>query len=151
MPDEIYNLAAQTHVTRSFEIPELTMQVNGVGPLKLFDSIRLCGLARHAKVYQASTSEMFGQVDTGAHNESTTFAPTSPYGSAKLMAHHTAINYRKAYGMFIACGILFNHESPRRGEKRQFKQKLQNKTDLQLVPSYRGESATQWLKFLSEL
>jgi GDPmannose 4,6-dehydratase len=96
-------------------MPELTMEINGIRPLKLFESVRLC-LASQVKVYHASTSDMFGKSENGSQNENTPFAPTLPYGSAKLMAHPTAINYREAYGMFISCGILFNHESPRRGE-----------------------------------
>ena len=114
-PDEIYNLGAQSHVRISFELPQFTAQVNGLGVLNLLTSVRLA--APGAKVYQASSSEMFGDsVDPdNFQRETTPMTPVSPYGCAKLYGYHIVRNYRKAYGMFAANGILFNHESPRRG------------------------------------
>lgn len=112
-PHEIYNLAAQSHVGKSFEIPELTTQVTGVAFLKLLEAVRKSGF--NSKIYQASTSELFGNSTEKTQNEQTSFVPVSPYGCAKLYAHHVARNYREAYNMFVCCGILFNHESPRRG------------------------------------
>ena len=114
-PDEIYNLGAQSHVRISFELPQFTAQVNGLGVLNLLTSVRLA--APGAKVYQASSSEMFGDsVDPdNFQRESTPMTPVSPYGCAKLYGYHIVRNYRKAYGLFAANGILFNHESPRRG------------------------------------
>ena len=114
-PDEIYNLGAQSHVRVSFELPQFTAQVNGLGVLNLLTSVRLA--APGAKVYQASSSEMFGDsVDPdNFQRETTPMTPVSPYGCAKLYGYHIVRNYRKAYGMFAANGILFNHESPRRG------------------------------------
>lgn len=113
-PDEIYNLAAQSHVRVSFDVPEFTADVTGLGALRLLEAARAeCPTARF---YQASSSEMFGNPGVMPQNERTPFAPQSPYAIAKVFAHHTAQRYRDAYGMFVACGILFNHESPRRGE-----------------------------------
>lgn len=112
-PDEVYNLAAQSHVRVSFEIPEYTGDATGMGALRLFEALRSAG--SKARVYQASSSEMFGN-ESGPQNELTPFRPRSPYGCAKVFAHNCAVNYRESYGMFIACGILFNHESTRRGE-----------------------------------
>lgn len=112
-PHEIYNLAAQSHVKVSFEIPEYTADATGMGALKLFEAVR--GLGLKARIYQASSSEMFGN-EPAPQNEQTPLRPRSPYGCAKVFAHNCAVNYRESYGMFIACGILFNHESPRRGE-----------------------------------
>lgn len=112
-PDEVYNLAAQSQVLRSFEIPEYTMQVNGVGVLRLLEAIRILGLK--VKIYQASTSEMFGKTKEFPQTEKTSFYPRSPYGISKLYAYWLTVNYREAYGMFISNGILFNHESSRRG------------------------------------
>lgn len=114
-PTEIYNLAAQSHVSRSFTLPGLTLATNGQGPIDLFECVRLAGLEKSAKIYQASSSEMFGN-RAGPLNEDTPFQPVSPYGSAKLVAHWAVAHYRQAYGMFIVGGISFNHESPRRGE-----------------------------------
>lgn len=112
-PHEIYNLAAQSHVKVSFEIPEYTADATGMGALKLFEVVR--GLGLKARIYQASSSEMFGN-EPAPQNEMTPLRPRSPYGCAKVFAHNCAVNYRESYGMFISCGILFNHESERRGE-----------------------------------
>jgi GDPmannose 4,6-dehydratase len=116
-PDEIYNLAAQSHVQVSFETAEYTANADGIGTLRLLEAIRLLGFAGTTKFYQASTSEMFGLVNgTSPLNEQSPFYPRSPYGVAKLYAHWMTINYREAYNIFASNGILFNHESPRRGE-----------------------------------
>jgi GDPmannose 4,6-dehydratase len=115
-PDEIYNLAAQSHVMVSFETPEYTANADAVGALRILEAIRLLGLEKKTKFYQASTSEMFGLTDGKALNEGSPFYPRSPYGAAKVYAHWITVNYREAYGIFAASGILFNHESPRRGE-----------------------------------
>jgi len=115
-PDEIYNLAAQSHVMVSFETPEYTANADAVGALRLLEAIRLLGLEKKTKFYQASTSEMFGLTDGKMLNEESKFYPRSPYGAAKVYAHWITVNYREAYGIFAASGILFNHESPRRGE-----------------------------------
>jgi len=116
-PDEIYNLAAQSHVQVSFETAEYTSNADGTGTLRLLEAIRLLGLEKKTKFYQASTSEMFGlALDKKPLNEESRFYPRSPYGAAKLYAHWVTINYREAYGIFASSGILFNHESPRRGE-----------------------------------
>lgn len=114
-PDEIYNLAAQSHVKVSFEEPEYTANSDGVGCLKILEMIRLLGLEKKTKFYQASTSEMFGDAKHSPQNEKTPFAPVSPYGVAKLYAYWITKSYRQAYGIFAVNGILFNHESPRRG------------------------------------
>ena len=114
-PDEIYNLAAQSHVKVSFETPEYTGNSDGLGTLRILEAIRLLGLEKKTKFYQASTSEMFGATPP-PQNEETPFYPRSPYGAAKLYAYWITKNYREAYGMFAVSGILFNHESPRRGE-----------------------------------
>jgi GDPmannose 4,6-dehydratase len=113
-PDEVYNLAAQSNVGVSFQMPELTMEVTGLGARRVFEAVRKC--ARNARVYQASSSEMFGEAQESPQRETTAFHPRSPYAAAKVFAHHTAVHYREAYGMFISCGILFNHESERRPE-----------------------------------
>jgi GDPmannose 4,6-dehydratase len=113
-PDEIYNLAAQSHVKVSFEMPEYTGNVTAMGVLRVLDAVRELGLP--ARVYQAGSSEMFGLVQHPVQSESTPFYPRSPYGVAKVYAHWMAVNYRESYGMFVCNGILFNHESPRRGE-----------------------------------
>jgi len=115
-PDEIYNLAAQSHVGVSFETPEYTANADGLGTLRLLEAIRILDLVDKVKFYQASTSEMFGQVSEAKQNEASVFHPRSPYGVAKLYAYWITVNYRDAYGMFATNGILFNHESPRRGE-----------------------------------
>lgn len=116
-PDEIYNLAAQSHVQVSFETAEYTSNADGTGAVRLLEAIRLLGLEKKTRFYQASTSEMFGLAEnTEPLNENSRFYPRSPYGAAKLYAHWITVNYREAYGIFASSGILFNHESPRRGE-----------------------------------
>ena len=115
-PHEVYNLAAQSHVGISFEMAGYTSEVTALGPLHLLEAIRLAGLQHSCRFYQASTSEMFGLIQAAVQNESTPFYPRSPYACAKLFAHSITRNYREAYGMFAVSGILFNHESPRRGE-----------------------------------
>ena len=116
LPDEIYNLGAQSHVSVSFETPEYTSNCNALGPLRILDAVRLLGLEKKTKIYQASTSELFGLAKEVPQNEKTSFHPRSPYAVAKLYAYWITINYREAYGMFACNGILFNHESKRRGE-----------------------------------
>jgi len=115
-PNEIYNLAAQSHVAVSFESPEYTAQVDALGPLRILEAIRILDLIDHTKVYQASTSELYGKVIETPQSEKTPFYPRSPYGVAKLYAYWITINYRESYGIFACNGILFNHESPKRGE-----------------------------------
>ena len=115
-PDEIYNLGAQSHVAVSFEAPEYTADVDALGTLRLLEAIRFCGLEKETRFYQASTSELYGQVQDIPQTEKTPFYPRSPYAVAKLYAFWICINYREAYGLFACNGILFNHESPRRGE-----------------------------------
>ena len=115
-PDEIYNLAAQSHVQVSFETPEYTANADALGTLRLLEAIRLLGLEKKTKFYQASTSELFGIVQEIPQKETTPFYPRSPYGVAKLYAYWITVNYREAYGIFACNGILFNHASPRRGE-----------------------------------
>ena len=115
-PDEIYNLAAQSHVQVSFETPEYTANADALGTLRLLEAIRILGLEKATKFYQASTSELYGLVQQVPQSESTPFYPRSPYGVAKLYAFWTVVNYREAYGMHASNGILFNHESPLRGE-----------------------------------
>jgi GDPmannose 4,6-dehydratase len=115
-PDEIYNLAAQSHVKVSFEMPEYTGQVDALGTLRILEAIRGAGLTRKTKFYQASTSELYGLVREIPQTETTPFYPRSPYGVAKLYAYWSTVNYREAYGMYACNGILFNHESPLRGE-----------------------------------
>ncbi|KAF9045424.1 GDP-mannose 4,6-dehydratase [Panaeolus papilionaceus] len=114
-PTEVYNLGAQSHVKVSFEMAEYTGDVDGLGTLRLLDAIRTCGLEKHIRFYQASTSELYGKVVETPQSETTPFYPRSPYGCAKLYAYWIVVNYREAYGMFACNGILFNHESPRRG------------------------------------
>ena len=115
-PDEIYNLGAQSHVKVSFETPEYTGNSDALGTLRLLEAIRILGLEKKTRFYQASTSEMFGLVQETPQRETTPFRPRSPYAAAKVYAHWITVNYREAYGMFAASGILFNHESPLRGE-----------------------------------
>jgi GDPmannose 4,6-dehydratase len=115
-PDEIYNLAAQSHVKVSFEIPLYTADVDAMGTLRIIESVRTLGLDKKTKIYQASTSELYGLVQEIPQKETTPFYPRSPYGVAKLYAYWISKNYRESYGMWISNGILFNHESPRRGE-----------------------------------
>lgn len=115
-PDEIYNLAAQSHVMVSFETPEYTANVDGLGTLRLLEAIRILNLSAKTRFYQASTSEIFGKVQEKPQRETTPFYPRSPYGAAKLYAYWITVNYREAYGIYACNGILFNHESPIRGE-----------------------------------
>ena len=115
-PDEIYNLAAQSHVAVSFETPEYTANSDAVGTLRVLEAIRILGLEKRTRFYQASTSEMFGKVQEIPQRETTPFYPRSPYGAAKVYAHWITVNYREAYGLYACSGILFNHESPMRGE-----------------------------------
>jgi GDPmannose 4,6-dehydratase len=115
-PDEIYNLAAQSHVAVSFETPEYTANADALGTLRLLEALRILGLMKKTRFYQASTSEMFGKVQEVPQKETTPFYPRSPYGAAKVYAHWITVNYREAYGMYACNGILFNHESPIRGE-----------------------------------
>ena len=115
-PDEIYNLGAQSHVQVSFETPEYTAQADAVGTLRILEALRILGIEKQVRFYQASSSELFGKVQQIPQDESTPFHPRSPYGVAKLYAYWITVNYREAYGIFACNGILFNHESPRRGE-----------------------------------
>ena len=115
-PDEIYNLGAQSHVKVSFEVPEYTADVDAVGTLRILEAVRLLGMEDRVRIYQASTSELYGLVQETPQKESTPFYPRSPYGVAKLYGYWITKNYREAYGMYACTGILFNHESPRRGE-----------------------------------
>src|SRR5438045_3398512 len=115
-PDEVYNLGAQSHVAVSFESPEYTADVDAMGTLRLLEAIRLLGLSKKTRFYQASTSELYGLAQESPQRESTPFYPRSPYGVAKLYAYWITVNYRESYGMYACNGILFNHESPRRGE-----------------------------------
>ena len=115
-PDEIYNLAAMSHVHVSFEIPEYTANADGLGTLRLLEAIRLLGMEKKTRIYQASTSELYGKVQEVPQNEKTPFYPRSPYAVAKMYAYWITVNYREAYGIFACNGILFNHESPIRGE-----------------------------------
>ena len=115
-PDEIYNLGAMSHVQVSFEEPEYAANTDGIGTLRILEAIRILGLEKKTRIYQASTSELYGKVQCVPQNEETPFYPRSPYGVAKLYAYWITVNYREAYGMYACNGILFNHESPRRGE-----------------------------------
>ena len=115
-PDEVYNLGAQSHVAVSFEIPEYTADVDALGTLRLLEGIRFLGMEKKVKFYQASTSELYGDVRESPQSETTPFYPRSPYAVAKMYAYWIVVNYREAYGMYACNGILFNHESPRRGE-----------------------------------
>ena len=115
-PSEIYNLAAQTHVHVSFETPEYTANADALGTLRMLEAIRILGKEKKARFYQASTSELYGNATESPQSETTPFRPRSPYGSAKLYAFWIAVNYREAYGVHASNGILFNHESPTRGE-----------------------------------
>jgi GDPmannose 4,6-dehydratase len=115
-PDEIYNMAAMSHVHVSFETAEYTGNADGLGMLRILEAVKMLGLSAHTRIYQASTSELFGKVQAVPQNESTPFYPRSPYAVAKLYAYWIAVNYREAYSMFVSNGILFNHESPKRGE-----------------------------------
>ena len=116
LPDEIYNLGAQSHVQVSFDSPEYTAQTDAIGPLRILEAVRILNLAKKTKIYQASTSELYGLIQESPQSEVTPFYPRSPYGVAKLYAYWITVNYRESYDMFACNGILFNHESPRRGE-----------------------------------
>jgi GDPmannose 4,6-dehydratase len=116
-PDEVYNLGALSSVARSWSQPELTAEITGLGTLRLLEAIRLAGLAGRVRFYQASSSEMFGRALTSPQDETTPFWPVHPYAMAKVFAHHTTVNFREVHGMFAVAGIVFNHESPRRGEE----------------------------------
>ena len=115
-PEEVYNLGAQSHVAVSFEAPEYTADVDALGTLRLLEAIRLLGMEKTVKFYQASTSELYGEVQEIPQKETTPFYPRSPYAVAKMYAYWIVVNYRESYGMYACNGILFNHESPRRGE-----------------------------------
>ena len=115
-PDEIYNLGAQSHVQVSFEVPEYTADADGMGTLRLLEAIRILGMEKKVRFYQASTSELYGKVQEIPQTEKTPFYPRSPYAAAKMYAYWIVVNYRESYGMHASNGILFNHESPRRGE-----------------------------------
>ena len=115
-PDEIYNLAAQSHVKVSFDVPEFTAEVDAIGTLRLLEAVRILGMEKKCRIYQASTSELFGKVQEVPQKETTPFYPRSPYAVAKLYAYWITVNYREAYNMYACNGILFNHESPIRGE-----------------------------------
>ena len=149
-PDEIYNLAAQSHVAVSFEEPEYTANADALGALRVLEAIRILGLAGKTRFYQASTSELFGNYPKAPQNESTPFHPRSPYGVAKLYAYWITINYREAYGIYACNGILFNHESPVRGETfvtRKITRGLSRiKIGLQKTPLYLGnlEAKRDW-------
>lgn len=140
-PDEVYNLGAMSHVQVSWETPYYTAQATGVGVLNLLESIRVLGLK--TKLYQASTSEMY-RGDGTIIDEKTPFDPISPYGSAKMYAHNICKNYREAYGMFISCGILFNHESPRRGKNFVTKKIVDEALDKGMVRLGNTSSARDW-------
>lgn len=116
-PDEVYNLGAQSRVAASFHAPQYTANVDGLGTLRLLEAIRLSGLGKHTRFYQASTAELFGMVAQSPQRETTPFYPRSPYAAAKLFSYWTTVNYREAYGMFACNGVLFNHDSPRRGKE----------------------------------
>jgi len=115
-PDEVYNLGAQSHVAVSFQLPQYTAHASGVGVINLLEAVRTCGLGETTRIYQASTSELYGKVHAVPQDENTPFHPRSPYGVAKLYGFWAVVNYREAYNMYACNGILFNHESPRRGE-----------------------------------
>src|SRR5690554_1419099 len=115
-PDEIYNLAAMSHVQVSFEVPEYTANADGIGTLRILDAVRLLGMEKKTRIYQASTSELYGKVQEVPQSETTPFYPGSPYAVAKMYAYWITVNYREAYNMYACNGILFNHESPLRGE-----------------------------------
>ncbi|OIO59882.1 MAG: GDP-mannose 4,6-dehydratase [Verrucomicrobia bacterium CG_4_10_14_3_um_filter_43_23] len=115
-PDEIYNLAAQSHVRVSFDAPEYTADVTGIGTLRILEAVRKAGLLHHARFYQASSSEMYGKVQESPQSEATPFHPRSPYACAKIFAYYSTLNYRESHKLHASNGILFNHESPRRGE-----------------------------------
>jgi GDPmannose 4,6-dehydratase len=121
-PDEIYNLAAMSHVHVSFETPEYVANADGTGTLRILEAVKLLGLTKKTKIYQASTSELYGKVQETPQSETTPFYPRSPYAVAKMYAYWITVNYREAYDMFACNGILFNHESPVRGERSHVQQ-----------------------------
>jgi GDPmannose 4,6-dehydratase len=138
-PDEVYNLGAQSHVAVSFESPEYTADVDGMGTLRILEAIRILGLQKKTRFYQASTSELYGLVQEIPQKETTPFYPRSPYAVAKLYAYWITVNYREAYGMYACNGILFNHESPRRGETfvtRKITRGWQHRPGAGAVPVY---------------
>lgn len=139
-PHEVYNLGAMSHVAVSFEMSEYTAEADGVGTLRLLNAIRSCGLANFTKFYQASTSELYGKVREIPQTEDTPFYPRSPYGVAKQYAYWIVVNYREAYGMFATNGILFNHESPRRGPTF-----VTRKITRAVVKIHRGHQKTLYL------
>ena len=145
-PDEIYNLAAQSHVGLSFECPEYTAQADAIGPLRILEAVRVLGLKEKTKVYQASTSELYGLVKQSPQNENTPFYPRSPYGVAKLYAYWITINYRESYGIYACNGILFNHESPRRGEEFVTRKITKGLTDI-----YKGNKQSLFLGNINSL
>ncbi len=145
-PDEVYNLAAQSHVAVSFETPEYTGQADALGALRILDSMRALGLKDKTRFYQASTSEMFGKVQAVPQDENTPFYPRSPYGAAKLYAHWITVNYREAYDLFGCSGILFNHESERRGENF-----VTRKITLSLANIIKGKQEKLYLGNMSAL
>lgn len=136
-PKEIYNLAAQSHVGISFKVPQNTLYVNSFGTLNILESIKKLGFIKKTKFYQAGTSEMFGGASNEAYNEKSKFDPKSPYGASKVMAHHLTVNYREAYGLFASNGILFNHESPLRGENFVTKKIVSNLCKIKLKKSHK--------------
>ncbi|KAJ3716218.1 GDP-mannose 4,6-dehydratase [Lentinula raphanica] len=140
LPTEVYNLGAQSHVKVSFSLAEYTADVDAIGTLRLLDAIRTCGLTKHCRFYQASTSELYGLVQEVPQSETTPFYPRSPYGVAKLYAYWITVNYREAYGMYAVNGILFNHESPRRG--RTF---VTRKITRAVAEIYENKQACLWL------
>ena len=137
-PDEVYNLAAQSHVKVSFEMPEYTTDVTAIGVLRVLDAVR--GLGLRTRVYQAGSSEMFGLVQENPQRETTPFHPRSPYGVSKVFGHWTAVNYRESYGMHVSNGILFNHESPRRGENF-----VTRKITMGIAAIKKGKAKELWL------
>ena len=145
-PNEIYNLAAQSHVGLSFKCPEYTAQTDAIGPLRILEAVRILGLKDKTKIYQASTSELYGLVQESPQNEKTPFYPRSPYGVAKLYAYWITINYRESYDIFACNGILFNHESPRRGEEFVTKKITKGLTDI-----YKGNKQSLYLGNINSL
>ncbi|MDA7749719.1 GDP-mannose 4,6-dehydratase [Litoricola sp.] len=145
-PTEVYNLAAQSHVGVSFQIPEYTSDINALGSLRILEAIRMLGLGATTKYYQASSSELYGLVQSSPQNEKTPFYPRSPYAVAKLYAYWITVNYRESYGIFASNGILFNHESPRRGETF-----VTRKITMGLSDIFKGEKRVLYLGNLDAL
>ncbi len=142
-PDEIYNLGAQSHVKVSFEIPEYTGMVDGLGTLRILEAVRLLGMESKTRIYQASTSEMFGKVYETPQNEKTPFYPRSPYGVAKVYGYWIVRNYRESYGLHASSGILFNHESSRRGETFVTRKPKQNQNITNTTPKQNKTKTNQ--------